>query len=404
MDTLITNNYSIHGDDSPRTHINFSDLVQRRLPARYPYQLQVNLTDRCNLFYVGGPKDCIGCSFPIKNDISAVVGSLAAKISQFAAGEGKSVLFTGGGEPGMYGSWFALLNKIAKLDISFDVNTNGLVATVFKKIANKSEEGSNSLKSAYSHNKNISTISFSVHEKSAYTAIATMHKIRKELNLNLRLRSTFLIHHDTSHYEIASFFEESIHAGCDVIHFKPFHVFDTATGTRRFAKNLGAYEFIENLCSKPSGRIEIGALRLDRLHPDYTKIEEEIISSRFSNQSSELALEPLFTIFLDTNLRTAFNCDTKAIGIGGTVASLIESNFICPQEYFFDAILGVITSNTTSHLVGDNFTEMNIQLQAAAEFDELVGFLKRMRTLFFSNTANRSTIIGILRDHFSHNP
>ncbi|MCH8618045.1 hypothetical protein [Undibacterium sp. TS12] len=400
MKTLETNNYSIHSEDMERTIGSMSELADGRLPTIYPYQLQVNLTDRCNLFYPNGPKDCVGCSFPIKNDISVPIDGLIKNISQFASFQGQSVLITGGGEPGMYASWKDLLQEVAKRDLSLDVNTNGLVSIVYEKLVRNDALGASLLQKIYSRQRKVSTMSFSVHEQGAYTAIKRMNQIKRELDLNLRLRSTFLLHADTTQDEIDRFIENSANSGSDVIHFKPFHVFDPNSEKRRFIKNIPAYEYVNALCSNSQIELQIGALRLDRMHTDYLSIEEKMISDRKLNQFEDLAFDPVFTIFLDTNLRPAFNCDTKAVGIGGVKERLIDNHLTTPKDYFLQAILGIVTADTNNHLVGDNFTEMNQLILSNAKFSTLITFLKNLRTQFFAKKMSGQDISRILSAHF----
>lgn len=400
MNNLDTSYYSIHREDVDRTITNVKDLANGKLPVLYPYQLQVNLTDRCNLFYNNGPKDCVGCSFPVKNDIAVPIDGLIKKITQFSHCQGSSILITGGGEPGMYAHWNMFLRGIAQLNLSLDVNTNGLVSAVYSKLIRNSDDGARLLQKIYSFEKKTSTMSFSVHDEGAYKAIEVLSKIKRELNLNIRLRSTLLIHEDTTLNEINKFLERSKKSGSDVIHFKPFHVYDAKSGVRRFVKNLAVFEFLHILCAKPQNDIQIGALRLDRLHPDYVAIEQETIFKRFSNQADELALDPLFTIFLDTNLRPAYNCDTKAIGIGDVGEILISQNFATPAQYFFNALHSIVTTNTKNLLIGDNFTEMNALLQSNSEFSELIVFLKNLRTQFFSAKLSSREVEGVLSNHF----
>ena len=357
-----------------------AQLDKGELPTVYPYQAQVDLTNFCNFKVNPQFKDCMNCVFPNNTHEYIPFENLRMFLDSFSKHGGRSVFLTGGGEPGTYKDLPQLFEYMAQSNLQLTLNTNGF----FVRRMAATDPGI--LRAIFSKEKGPSFISFSVHCDECYPDMLRLNQLKKELGLDIIIRATYLIHPDTTKEEIYRAVELCMQSGADILDFKPVHM-ATDTG-REFLPNQQAYDEIKELIKKSeSGELvmKITALRLDRLRADY----------RETRAMADICLAPLTTIFVNALMQAAMCCDTKWFGLGGSGLELVANGFpMSLQNYYIDAMWGIVKLNFSNCLLGCNFEELNIEKSKTLTF--LVSTLREIRQRYLQEHLSEEQVKEIL--------
>ena len=389
-------------------------LAQGKLPAVFPYQIQLDLTQFCPFWDViqrtgKGFKDCMNCAFPGKTRRQVEPTVLIKILKNFEAYGGKSVFVTGGGEPGVYAYWHELLAFLAGSGLGLTMNTNGLFV---KKLLKEDPE---ILRKVFSEAKDPSVISVSAHGDYAYALVAQLNELRQKLGLNIVIRTTYLVHPDTPVSELMDFLKNSQVSGADMVSFKPEHVL---RGTQRvFSTNEDAYGFIQDLLDRQTAKDQglsdaghpydllITAMRTNRLKASFEAVRD-LYQQQAEADRDPLCLGPLCNMYLNTELLMGMCCDTKDKGIGETPAEVFaDSLFVMdrPQDYFLAAMMGMIKLNPKHCIVGCGFMEPNFTYPVTFGLQFLTDTLRSLRSAWRRGEMTEEHIKAHLRKTFLDN-
>lgn len=326
----------------------FSWLVECKLPDRFPPQLQLDPTNRCQMRKVRGIKDCEGCSFPTKSENEVSIKEVVTFLDFFQLHGGKSVFLSGGGEPGEYTYFKELVTYFAVSPLVFSLNSNGLVAKTLL------EMDPHVLRGVFSDEKPTTTLSISVHTPSAYTAAGRLVQLKDKSHLNYRVRTTLLIHKDTTKEEIMEFISRSQEAGVDIAAPKPNYVEGDVENRRVFITNQKIYDLIKKISAKQKGsKIKIESMRLDR-------IKEGFIETK-PRDYDPICVKPFYQLTINAMSDLAVCCQAKYPSIAMDTYHTVKDGFIYNMMDFWVRYLWTIISfeNRKYCIYGGGYMEEN---------------------------------------------
>jgi hypothetical protein len=360
-----------------------AQLCKNTLPDVYPYQMQMDITRYCSNWNANNKrlKDCALCCCPYKSSDFTPLHDLISLLSEFEKNGGHSFFVTGGGEPGEYPEWKELLAFLSDSSLELTLNTNGAFIKIMK------EAEPEVLYRCFSQNKNTTAISISVHDETAYQAIRWLYELREKFNLNLFIRTSYLVHPDTTENEIHSFINMCRSSGADLITIKP--LYRVVNGRRKYINNNNVFDMMNNKTYIKQAGISIQNIpkfaRLsNKFANNYEKYETEM--------KKTLCFSPLISLFLNTDRDWGMCCDTKEARMGSIQPEIFGNGMFSLYSYYKMALRGIVKLDTSRCIIGCSTMEINNMLAGSEKYKTFIIFLLTIREKYLDNTISDTEI------------